>query len=569
MTQLNNQFDVYLQNIRDLKLRNILPTSPPGNDPSAVDNEAIAPGERSKRPLFVLNLTLIIWAVANGSLEDVHTACVARRGNRGSENRLVSPTRAEVDQAHLRGKSLNIGVPSLRNLLHISRVRLILCLVLLVTSLPLHIFYNSVISTALGAYQYRVVLTTPEQLQVGSNPNFAYMRDHLTSHKRLEPLECLESYPVEHTMNRADVIVVLEDYTSHEFLEKNFSQVIESGNGGYGGDYSWQCCFPLLEYMNDQYAIASFLEDPDPETIHASGLFNKREKQRKLRHNCLYQSMSKARRTWFLTVWLTVLVIAIGGVLSVVFMLTGLQRLGLSSFENLEERNSDAMWSTIGFGGSETYNRYPVIPMLLLANTPQLVLSLLYLLYNSTITSMLLSREWNQIGHRRKSLRVTVPSGEQRSTYYLSMSLKWAFPLMAISALLHWLLSQSIYPVMTYGYELNPDGTPVRLKDQTVTSCSYSTGAMILVVATLIIATILFVVMARRRLKPEMPVLAVSSWVVSAACHSPEGDTDAAVKAVQWGVPVSPMAQETGIEGPEEDACEHEDAGLWAPQMKD
>lgn len=43
--------------------------------------------------------------------------------------------------------------------------------------------------------------------------------------------------------------------------------------------------------------------------------------------------------------------------------------------------------------------------------------------YNSTITSMILGREWNQLGYRRKGLRVTVPRGEQRSTYYLSMPL--------------------------------------------------------------------------------------------------------------------------------------------------
>ena len=124
---------------------------------------------------------------------------------------------------------------------------------------------------------------------------------------------------------------------------------------------------------------------------------------------------------------------------------------------------------------------------------------------------------------------------------------------MAISALLHWLLSQSLYPVMTYGYELSSDGTPVRLKDQIVTSCAYSLGAMLLVAAALIVATIFFVIVARRPSNPEMPMLAMSSWVVSAACHPPEGDTDAAVKAVQWGVPVLPTARAIGIEGLEED----------------
>lgn len=134
---------------------------------------------------------------------------------------------------------------------------------------------------------------------------------------------------------------------------------------------------------------------------------------------------------------------------------------------------------------------------------------------------------------------------------------------MVISGLLHWLLSQSLYPVMTYGYELTPDGTPVRLKDQTVTSCAYSTTAMLLVAAALILATVFFVIVATRRLKPEMPVLEVSSWAVSAACHPPEGDNDAALKAVQWGMPVLPTAQETGMEGPGEDGGKRRSITSW------
>lgn len=169
-----------------------------------------------------------------------------------TQQRLVSPTRAEVDRAHLHGKSLNVGVPSLRNLLHISRARVALWSVLLITSLPLHLFYNSVVSTALGAYQYRVILTTPEQLHVGNNPDFVYMRDNLDSFERLGAPECMESYPIGYVMDRADVVVVLEHDTPHEFLDKNLSQVIESGNREYGRIYNWKCCFPFLEYMENE-----------------------------------------------------------------------------------------------------------------------------------------------------------------------------------------------------------------------------------------------------------------------------------------------------------------------------
>lgn len=51
---------------------------------------------------------------------------------------LVAPTRKEVDEAHAKGKWLDIGVPSFRNLWSISRLRAILWSVLAVTSIPIH-----------------------------------------------------------------------------------------------------------------------------------------------------------------------------------------------------------------------------------------------------------------------------------------------------------------------------------------------------------------------------------------------------------------------------------------------
>ena len=53
--------------------------------------------------------------------------------------RLVSPTREEIDKAHKRGKSLDVGVLSLRNLPNISRRRLAVWILLATSSMPLHL----------------------------------------------------------------------------------------------------------------------------------------------------------------------------------------------------------------------------------------------------------------------------------------------------------------------------------------------------------------------------------------------------------------------------------------------
>lgn len=82
-----------------------------------------------------------------------------------------------------------------------------------------------------------------------------------------------------------------------------------------------------------------------------------------------------------------------------------------------------------------------------LANLPQIFLSALYFSVNRLCTSLYFAYEWNKYATRRKGLRVTSPKGDQRSTYFLQLPFRYAIPLVAISGLMHWLLSQSIFLV--------------------------------------------------------------------------------------------------------------------------
>jgi hypothetical protein len=52
---------------------------------------------------------------------------------------LSAPTRIEVDKAHAKRQWLDIGVPSIKNLTHISAKRVLLWWLLGLTSLPLHL----------------------------------------------------------------------------------------------------------------------------------------------------------------------------------------------------------------------------------------------------------------------------------------------------------------------------------------------------------------------------------------------------------------------------------------------
>jgi hypothetical protein len=75
---------------------------------------------------------------------------------------LSAPTRDELVCAHARRLWLHIGIPSFRNLQYIARDRAYMWLALLLSSMPLHLFFNSVAFTTLQANDYFVIPTTED-----------------------------------------------------------------------------------------------------------------------------------------------------------------------------------------------------------------------------------------------------------------------------------------------------------------------------------------------------------------------------------------------------------------------
>ena len=60
---------------------------------------------------------------------------------------------------------------------------------------------------------------------------------------------------------------------------------------------------------------------------------------------------------------------------------------------------------------------------------------------------MLLANEWDRFGETRKTLRVTTPQGHQRSSYFISVPLKYGLPVLVLFGILHWTISQSVFVV--------------------------------------------------------------------------------------------------------------------------
>jgi hypothetical protein len=92
------------------------------------------------------------------------------------------------------------------------------------------------------------------------------------------------------------------------------------------------------------------------------------------------------------------------------------------------------------------------VSKLLLANIPQVFLSFCYFSYNTFFTRLVVEQEWNAFSLTpHKPLRVSNPQGAQISSYRLQLPYLYSIPLLAVSVLLHWLLSNSVYLIVDEG----------------------------------------------------------------------------------------------------------------------
>lgn len=315
---------------------------------------------------------------------------------------------------------------------------------------------------------------------------------------------------------------------------------------------------PLIT-MGD--AVESFLNEPD-RTTEGRCLLTKQEvvklarmkqdwnlrktrttqpKTARLRPAKWFEAASWLR--WCLTMGLIGLSLIIVGV--------------LLSFAVGEVSNNGFSISDIGFGKVNTAAiitgwgledrgspSRKILSSILVANLPQTVFSFLYLNLNGLLTSMFLASEWSDFAKERKTLRVSKPKGSQRSTHFLQLPYKVAVPLMILSGLLHWLISQAIFLVVVKEYA--PDGEVV--DPVAVGTCGFSPLAMIVsLVAGVLIMMVTFCLGFFLKYDPTIPLVGSCSAAISAACHPPDWDSDASMKPVKWGVIPETLATDKGV----------------------
>jgi hypothetical protein len=206
------------------------------------------------------------------------------------------------------------------------------------------------------------------------------------------------------------------------------------------------------------------------------------------------------------------------------------------------------------------FDNMSILSCVLVANLPQAIISLIYLAYNGLFTCMLANREWAQYAVKRASLRVTLPSAGQRSTYFLQLPYAFSLPLLVASVVLHWFISQSLFLARLAIYKdgkktlsLYPDNFLIG-DDDVYTGVGYSYRALVGSIAWGCAMVVFCLLVAGICTYPKgLPIGGTNSAVISAACHVKygragpgNGDEDITSKPLMWGVTIPGSTEETG-----------------------
>lgn len=172
-----------------------------------------------------------------------------------------------------------------------------------------------------------------------------------------------------------------------------------------------------------------------------------------------------------------------------------------------------------------------IVPTILTANIPQLGFTLLYLFYTNIWSKLLIAKEFDRLNTHKKGLRISErPYGQQRASHFLTQPTRYALPLMASSAAMHYFCSQSLFMARFDGMR---DGQ-VDTKDQMV-RLGYNAAGMIALITVIVTMMIVTVCIAGfRRLSTGLGEISMSA-VISAACHLKRHEPEPWLEAVQWG----------------------------------
>ncbi|KAI0123305.1 hypothetical protein BJ170DRAFT_736541 [Xylariales sp. AK1849] len=175
-----------------------------------------------------------------------------------------APSRQEIDTAHANGVSLDIGVPSVKNIWHIQRQRKLFWVLFGICATTLHLFWNSAVFVSIPIVSYPRAIVTSDFWESaeewkGSIEQYPYfdgilvdesqnvssvyaLRTAAGNFTRLEKKACIEQY-IDPTKATSDLIVVALNTTTSRDVSNQSSLVYGwlSGWDSWYTSQNWIC----------------------------------------------------------------------------------------------------------------------------------------------------------------------------------------------------------------------------------------------------------------------------------------------------------------------------------------
>ncbi|KAK7908398.1 hypothetical protein PG985_015701 [Apiospora marii] len=244
--------------------------------------------------------------------------------------------------------------------------------------------------------------------------------------------------------------------------------------------------------------VQSFLCRPDPVTARRCLLgqrdARREEEQAHKRFKGPRQWRALQHRRWSVvpwSVWATSYVLfAIGIAIMATLLHTSGGEVGLNGSFLEGDRNAFA------------HTKFTFTQGVLAANSPQLLLSLFYLAYNSLFTRLQMAREWFHFANEYRPLRVTDPN-----------------------IFLHWMLSNTLYLFISEGGYFGTDHFPSGdnsgvLPPNTAVAVGWSMYSLLTLLCVVCVLITIPVFLSFQRLPVGMVNVGSNSLAISASCHA-------------------------------------------------
>ncbi|KAI0395039.1 hypothetical protein F5Y17DRAFT_425755 [Xylariaceae sp. FL0594] len=199
---------------------------------------------------------------------------------------------------------------------------------------------------------------------------------------------------------------------------------------------------------------------------------------------------------------------------AIIVCATRLSNVQLGVFTGSFLASSDNQQLAAEFTGLKTF-----LANVLVANSPQILLSLCYIAFNNLFTYFCVAMEWEGFSKRALPLRVTDPKGEQISTYRLQLPYRYSLPLMALSASFHWLVSNTIYVILTEGGYIGDGLKDDNLPPGVTTILGYSSISLFVLTTVASVTILVPFAFGLKRLSPDTVLVGGNSLLIALACR--------------------------------------------------